>query len=219
MPSGSGQKKKKWHLAHAMEFILPWAGPSRKMTGNLNKPVDPETPSPSTSTQESIYINDDLRDEDQLNDEASGEIGNYNPKKKQRQTPAELVANPMAEYLKTVTQKHKIQEVKGENEFLSFFKSLIPDAEKLTSRRKRNFKTSVMTKLHQLLDEQEDEQASHRNINISSRAPSSSSYSGSNAPEVVEQYDGDYNYSHYEDQHSSQYQLHELLVLPKNNHV
>lgn len=206
MPSGSAsKKKKKWHLADAMEFLLPWTGPSRKMSSSLDKQnLNPDTAPPTQETTTS----DNLSYEDEINDEQSAEVGNFYPKKKLKKTPAELLANPMAEYLKTIT-KHKLQEVKGDNEFLSFFKSLIPDAEKLSDRRKRKFKTSVMSKLHQLLDEQEDEQASYSNI--SSRV--ASSCGDTNTQDVVQQSDVEYNYSQYGDE---QYQLHELLVLPKN---
>uniref|UniRef100_A0A1B6E1F7 BESS domain-containing protein n=1 Tax=Clastoptera arizonana TaxID=38151 RepID=A0A1B6E1F7_9HEMI len=171
MPSGSVSKKKKWHLADAMEFLLPWTGPSRKTSGISDKSLDPDTASPSNQEITITYdYYSDLHDEEEANYEANGEVGNYNLKKKQRKTPVELVANPMAEYLKTIklnhnTNKHKLEELKKENEFLSFFKSLIPDAGKLSARRKREFKSSVMTKLHQLLEEQENEQASY-NIDI-----------------------------------------------------
>uniref|UniRef100_A0A1B6C497 MADF domain-containing protein n=2 Tax=Clastoptera arizonana TaxID=38151 RepID=A0A1B6C497_9HEMI len=173
MPTGVVSKKKKWHLADAMQFLMPWTGPCRKLTGNPDKFYDPDTASPYT--QETIIAGDlmmEVNDEDDVNDEESGDVNNYTPKKKQLKLPADHVTNRMTKYLKTITNKNELQE--GEDEFLSFFKSLIPDAVMLSARKKRNFKTSVMTKLHQLLDEQEDEQASN-NTDISSCVASPSS--------------------------------------------
>uniref|UniRef100_A0A1B6DG67 MADF domain-containing protein n=1 Tax=Clastoptera arizonana TaxID=38151 RepID=A0A1B6DG67_9HEMI len=161
MHNSSTPKKRKWHLADAMEFLLPWIRPSRnrKKSGNLDKCVDFNIASPST---EESFSTDDFITND-VSDKASEEVENYSLKKEQRKTPDEFMATTMPENLKTITNKHQPQDVTEENEFLSFFNILIPDAERLSTKRKRKFKTLVMSKLHQLLDEQEDEQAHYDN--------------------------------------------------------
>lgn len=65
----------------------------------------------------------------------------------------------MVEYLKTVTKKRKAEEDKVDSAMLSFFKSLVLETEMLSPRRQRQFKSSVMFKLHSLLDEQDIEQS------------------------------------------------------------
>uniref|UniRef100_A0A1B6D1X8 MADF domain-containing protein n=2 Tax=Clastoptera arizonana TaxID=38151 RepID=A0A1B6D1X8_9HEMI len=165
--SGYGSKKKKWYLADAMEFLLPWTGDFRKIPGNLDKFFDPDT----SYTEETTH---DFDDEEEVYDEGSVEAGNNNTEKK---PPTEVVTTPMFIDIKTIKNEHKLQE--EECEFLSFFKILIPDAEKLTAKRKRNFKTSVMTELYQLLDEQEDEQP-YYNSDISLRVASSCSDKSNN---------------------------------------
>lgn len=42
MPSGS-KPKKKWHLFDAMNFLQPWTGTTRKMTGNLDDSLQEDT--------------------------------------------------------------------------------------------------------------------------------------------------------------------------------
>jgi len=64
----------------------------------------------------------------------------------------------MAEYLKTVTAQVKSQRKNQELEdpTLMFFKSLVPDVNKLNSRKQRYFKAKVMDLLNSMLDSQEN---------------------------------------------------------------
>lgn len=156
MPSGSKQQKKKWHLFDAMNFLKPWTGTTCKMTGNLDNTLQKDTDLTSiqdiNESQAKLGIEDDP--------EPVVEKQNmFNPPKKARRTTADIVAAPMVEFLQTVTEKRKAKDDKVDSAMLTFFKSLVPEAEMLTPRRQRLFKSSVMSKLHSLLDEQDIEQS------------------------------------------------------------
>lgn len=165
MPSGSGQKKKKWHLADAMQFLQKHTGPFRKMSSNLNPQqqagasgsTDQQTEAIQLDDSETSIIHPSAEDEIVYSPEPS-ENANFVPMKKKKKTAVELVAAPMAAYLKAATeQKKAMNENKEDDATLSFLKSLIPDINTLTSRRQRTFKASVMKTLHDLIDQQEDE--------------------------------------------------------------
>lgn len=146
IPSGSGQKKKKWHLADAMGFLDPYTGPCRKMTSNLSTPIDVLSNTPSQNDDYNFgQDNGECIEEESHTVEQheqvlpSGESSStqFNPKKKQRKTVAEIVAQPMADYLKVVTQQRKTDDKSMENPMLTFFKSLLPDTDLLNAKRKR----------------------------------------------------------------------------------
>lgn len=59
-----------------------------------------------------------------------------------KSSAAEVVADPMTEYLKTVTAQGKSQE--SEDPTLKFFKSLVLDVNKLNFRKQSTFKAKVM---------------------------------------------------------------------------
>ncbi|KAL4091286.1 hypothetical protein QTP88_025999 [Uroleucon formosanum] len=75
-----------------------------------------------------------------------------------KSSTAKVVAGPMAEYLKTVAahlqSQRKSQELKDST--LMFFKSLVPDVNKLNPRKQRCFKTKAMELLNSMLDSEEN---------------------------------------------------------------
>lgn len=75
-----------------------------------------------------------------------------------KSSTAEVVAGSMAEYRKTVAahvqSQRKSQEL--ENPTLTFFKSLVPDVNKLNPRKQRCFKAKAMEILNSMLDSQKD---------------------------------------------------------------
>jgi hypothetical protein len=50
MPSGSAKKKKKWHLAEAMDFLQPWTGSCRKISSSLSSSETQDSAVPSALT-------------------------------------------------------------------------------------------------------------------------------------------------------------------------
>lgn len=158
MPSGSGQNKKKWHLAEAMSFLQPFVGSCRKVTSNLAPSPDMVTANSQGSNEPSTNEDSEQGLDDSLEPSPPADQIQFNPKKKAKKSPAEIVAAPMAEYLKAATEQRKAAD-KKDSSMLTFFKSMLEDAEKLSERRQRNFKTAVMGKLFDLLDEQEHERS------------------------------------------------------------
>lgn len=159
------KRKKKWHLADAMTFLDNVVGPTRKMTSSLVITTEPG----ENDNNSNDVINEELAQQPLIKDDSMEFI----PHRKQRKTAAEIVAAPMAEFLKVATEKRKADET--EDPMLTFFKSLLPEAKHLSNERKRQFKTSVMATLFQLLDEEELEAVppSSRPLEVTSGAGTS----------------------------------------------
>ncbi|XKL64162.1 hypothetical protein PGB90_004248 [Kerria lacca] len=134
LPSGSApSKKKKWYIADCMSVVKDYIGQNRKMASNVEVECDELEANLSDSALSPPAI-----------------------KKKQKSTPADLVAGPMIEFLRSRTCKQE-SEVPPTSSAMKFFESLEPDVEKLTQRRQRKFKENIMLLLHRLLDEQDNE--------------------------------------------------------------
>lgn len=159
MPSGSGQKKKKWHLADAMEFLQPWAGSQRKMTGSLSNPMQPSATQPlaENMTQDSEAEITPANESTIESDASKGCEVEFIPKKIKSKSAAEIVAAPMVDFLRAATEKKKSGDSNLENPMLTFFKSLVPDTDVLSPNRKRKFKAEVMATLNRMIDEQDNE--------------------------------------------------------------
>ncbi|RZF43699.1 hypothetical protein LSTR_LSTR010781 [Laodelphax striatellus] len=188
-PSGSMQLKKKWHLFDAMSFLQPWIGTTRKMTGSLDDSL-------KNNTDVTQDISNELQAEGEVEVAPKPLIenqNNFNPSKKQRRTTADIVAAPMVEYLKTVTEKRKAGEEKSDSAMLTFFKSLVSDAETLSPKRQRLFKSSVMAKLHSLLDDQDSEQSRYTPSPASVASSSSSTLNHQFFPLINQLHDVNYN--------------------------
>ena len=73
-------------------------------------------------------------------------------KKRKSLSASDVVAGHMVEFL-----KRRTQPTPSANPNLKFFESLIPDMEKLSSKRIRTFKFKIMGLLNELLEDQENE--------------------------------------------------------------
>lgn len=149
IPRGSTVKRKKWHLADAMSFLDEFMGPQRSMTSKISMPDNEnkyEVDDPNTNP---LSQSGDSEDETvPMTDNPM--ISVTQERKKRRQSPAaEIVPD---EYLQSVT----VQSREEDDPNLLFFKSLLPDVEKLKPRNQRRFKSKVMDLLNTFLDSQED---------------------------------------------------------------
>jgi hypothetical protein len=75
-------------------------------------------------------------------------------RKKRKMTASEMIAGPMFTFLKSRSEPQPAEPV-GSNR--KFFESLLPDVEKLSTRRQRDFKLKVLSLLNGYMDEQENE--------------------------------------------------------------
>jgi len=173
-PSGSAAKKKKWYLADAMSFLANYAGPQRKIISNLPAPNAVRSTIDDTKGSEEIenlefgiceFPSEELEPQSGSDSIERQDVTMtaFSPKERKKNKTiksctAEIVAGPMAEYLKTVTAQAQSQDKgqQSEDPTLSFFKSIVPDVNKLDSRRQRTFKAKVMELLNLMLDSQED---------------------------------------------------------------
>lgn len=152
MPSGSAaSKKKKWYLADSMSFLNAFIGQHRKSTGNAitENIIEDDIRSPEDSGNDASLVEDislDITVPSPANP-------HHTHVKKIRMTPVDLVAGPMIELLKSQTD----QWPEPVRPIMKFFESLVPDVEKLSSRRQRLFKERVLHILHNYLDEEENE--------------------------------------------------------------
>lgn len=192
-PSGSAAKKKKWYLADAMSFLANYAGPQRKMISNLSAPntvkVNEELGNFEVGVSEdgSEFLSEEIESQSGLDNIEGQDVTttafSSNQRKKNKtikSSAAEVVAGPMAEYLKTVTAQAQSQGKSQESEdpTLTFFKSLVPDVNKLNSRKQRTFKAKVMELLNSMLDSQEDSELYNSRGPLSVQTVYSSNSSG-----------------------------------------
>jgi len=160
-------------LADAMSFLSNYAGPQRKIISNISAPntakVSEEVRHLEVGVSEdgNEFLSEEFESQSGL-DNIEGQSQYVTPtsfsskdtkkNKTNKSSAAEVVAGPMAEYLKTVTAQVQSQRKNQELEdpTLTFFKSLVPDVNKLNSRKQRYFKAKVMELLNSMLDSQED---------------------------------------------------------------
>ncbi|XP_046663522.1 uncharacterized protein LOC124356512 [Homalodisca vitripennis] len=126
MPSGSGGKKKKWHLAEAMSFLQPYMGPTNKNT--------------CSNGSRKLFANDNFESNEEIN-----------PRKKRSKSAAEVVGGPISAYFKSITNKKPVKD----HPVLLFFKGLMPDIEKLSQTSQRKFKTDILQCLNRLCEHEE----------------------------------------------------------------
>ncbi|KAG8317871.1 hypothetical protein J6590_015852 [Homalodisca vitripennis] len=170
MPSGSGGKKKKWHLAEAISSLQPYMGPTNKNTCSnvirkrLHQDGDVQSHNEDTETEvdDNTHLTINTQDVDDSQTEVvSGEtvIANdnfesneeINPRKKRSKSAAEVVAETISAYFKSITNKKPVED----HPVLLFFKGLMPDVEKLSQTSQRKFKTDILQCLNRLCEHEE----------------------------------------------------------------
>lgn len=194
LPSGSAahSKKKKWYLAENMSFLQNFIGQHRKSKGNVtddslddNDNEDNEETFQETASFQDITGNLDetatSTEEDntaaaRTSTTISSIVADKAPQVslskyrggKRKPSPADLVALPMIDFLKSRTGQ-------TDNHHMKFFESLIPDMERLSKRRQREFKLQVHSLLYSFIDDQENEAmiltASSRSSTVSPLSP------------------------------------------------
>lgn len=191
LPSGSAaQKKKKWYLADSMSFLGNFIGQHRQSKSNVVVQDDSDDENESEVNEEEINesIEDnvvspitppnDTSDRPPPVSQAQGlEAKNKNARKKRKMTASEMVAGPMITFLKSRSQPQPAEPV-GANKV--FFESLLPDMEKLSARRQREFKLKVHALLNGYMDDQDNEQVMMTTSTLSSVASPASSSSSYN---------------------------------------
>lgn len=73
--------------------------------------------------------------------------------KRKKPTPTEVLAGPMAEFLKTRTA------LQQDPPLINFFKGLLPDIERLSAKRQRSFKEALVKLVNGFVDAEEQEQS------------------------------------------------------------
>ncbi|XP_050317413.1 uncharacterized protein LOC126751299 [Bactrocera neohumeralis] len=136
----SGKQKRKWYLADAMSFLKEFVHQHRDMSSIL--PVN------STDIEEQTADMSQYDFTDAVSNDKSSPI----PTKKSKTSISEMIAGPMIEFLNSRT-KQKPKE--NGNEL--FFKSLLCDYEKLSSKRQRLFRMYMLNKMNQFQEEEENE--------------------------------------------------------------
>ncbi|XP_050331120.1 uncharacterized protein LOC126759923 [Bactrocera neohumeralis] len=136
----SGKQKRKWYLADAMSFLKEFVHQQREMRSNL--PVN----SPDVEEQTADMSQNDFTDA--VSTDKSSPI----PTKKSKISISEMIAGPMIEFLNSKT-KQKPKE--NGNEL--FFKSLLSDYEKLSSKRQRLFRMHMIKEMNKFQEEEENE--------------------------------------------------------------
>ena len=175
-----------------MSFMNSFIGQHKKTKGNIVADDDVEETSAAT------VIGDEAAEEIGEGSEAavippsppegsqSNEIKELQSStKKGKLSASEMVAGPMIQFLKTRSQ----QPTTSANPNLKFLESLLPDIEKLSSKRKRVFKYKVIGLLNDLCEEQENEDSLHLDLSVpSSYASTPSPYASAPSPCTSAQY-------------------------------
>lgn len=170
-PSGAASsKKKKWYLCDAMSFVQDFMGQHKKMASNYDQSAVIEENTKNYDLSESVADFDETNSQHSVISTPSIRPDLNPPKKLKeasnkhyKETAADLVAGPMINFLKSKTGH--TDEVLNNSDF-NFFKSLIPDMQKLSGKRRREFKTQIMLSLNKFLDEEEDERS--RSLSLTS---------------------------------------------------
>jgi len=156
--SGSASsKKRKWYLFESMSFLTDFMLQHKKMASNISDIYVEETEENRESDEEQnvTQVEENTTVEKSIITESEPDFRQpvfKKPKKKEYKTASEKVAEPMIEFLKSRTNKPTRVEDPPE---LLFFKSLIPDYNKLNEKNQRRFKNDLLTILNNYLDEQE----------------------------------------------------------------
>lgn len=163
-PSGAAcPKKKKWYLFDAMSFLKDFMGQHKKMKSNYDESSNLNEEDTNSIFNESIGDFEENNTQLSTVSHTSTIRPNLNPPKKfnetskkpiSKQSAADLVAGPMVDFLKSKTMQ---KEEEYNSSDINFFKSIIPDMQKLSSKRRRQFKTDVMLSLNRFIDEEEEE--------------------------------------------------------------
>lgn len=145
-----------------MQFLHPFTGSSSNLTTppltDASETEDLGPTDPPRFTTGPMTQSEEQTQEDEINIQdfcCTYQPFEYIPMKKRPKTAAEIVAAPIIDLLKAATEKQKLDDNKQENPMLTFFTSLIPDTDLLTSENKRKFKLEVMTKLNNLIEQQQ----------------------------------------------------------------
>lgn len=139
-----------------MSFLYDFVGQHRKSALNINtesgneeefcevlvKEDDSNASATSISEENSIFAAPSCY---------SSNVPNY---KKMKMSSSDLVNTSTIEVIKLRSEQERQEFISST---IKFFKSLVPDIEKLSSRRQREFKGKVLSLLNDLLDEQENE--------------------------------------------------------------
>ncbi|XP_068085103.1 uncharacterized protein [Anabrus simplex] len=146
-PSVSGIcKRKKWYLADSMAFLQNFIGHHKKI-GNFSSGLDEDEQTGSLTPDEESSA-------EIFKTERTPHFMNTFGPEKHNLTPSDMVTTSMMDISRQVSLNDERKE--QDNTQLLFFKSIIPDVEKLTAKNQRKFKIKVMSLLNDLLDEQED---------------------------------------------------------------
>lgn len=147
MPSGSAAKKKKWYLADAMAFLQKYVGPQKKMTSNLSSrkgAEEEERDSEVASNEEAAELEQEFRTA--LGSESEGipstsstpkSYDEINPKKIRTKCAADIVAEPMAAYLKSLVEQKKNTSSGGP--YVTFFQKSSPRCYKIGLKKATDF--------------------------------------------------------------------------------
>jgi hypothetical protein len=155
----------------AMSFLSNYAEPQRKIISNISAPntskVGEEVRNLEVGVSEdgNEFLSEEIESQSGLDNierqyvtPTAFSSKETKKNKTNKSSVAEVVAGPMVEYLKTVTAQ--VQSQRNNHELddptLTFFKSLVPDVNKLNPRKQRYFKAKVMELLNSMLDSQED---------------------------------------------------------------
>jgi len=181
-------------LADAISSLSNYAGPQRKIIRNLSAPNTVKVSEEirdlevEVSVDGSEFFSEEIESQSGIDNiegqyiTATKEISSKEIKKNKtiKSSAAEVIAGPMDEYLRTVIaqvqSQRKSQEL--EDPTLTFFKSLLPDVNKLNFRKQRCFKAKVMELLNSMLDSQEDIEMINSKGPLSVHTAYSSSSSG-----------------------------------------
>uniref|UniRef100_A0A0A1X8G3 Protein disulfide isomerase-like 1-2 n=1 Tax=Zeugodacus cucurbitae TaxID=28588 RepID=A0A0A1X8G3_ZEUCU len=143
-PSGlSGKQRRKWYLADAMSFLKKSVHQHHGLNSNSDSPYIKEQ---TVDMSQNEFK--DVLDEETVNSGRSSPI----PTKNNRTSLTEMVAEQISEYLHAKTKKKL-----NENGNALFFKSLLSDYEKLSSRRQRVFRMHMVNKMNELQEEEEND--------------------------------------------------------------
>ncbi|XP_069678801.1 uncharacterized protein [Periplaneta americana] len=186
LPSGSAaQNKKKWYLADSMSFLGNFIGQHRQSKSNAMVEGDSADKNDSEMNEEeinesiedkaipSVTSPNDISDRPFPASEAQGlQAKSQIARKKRKMTASEMVADPVIHFLKSISEPQPAEPVSANRKF---FESLLPDLEKLSTRRQREFKLKVHCLLNAYMDEQENEEIMTTSSNVTSPASSHSS--------------------------------------------
>ncbi|XP_076069193.1 uncharacterized protein LOC143041239 [Oratosquilla oratoria] len=156
-PSGSGaSKKKKWYLAESLAFLRDYMGKHRNLGSNSNV-VDENEAEQNADVSDFSEEADGIAIPAEQSSPCPDNFAQPPPKKKTKGKTSMItdVAGPMIEFLKSRTSVAKTEMTQSHNS--KFLESLVPDMDKLTPRRQRQFKEKALTTLNRFLDEQEEE--------------------------------------------------------------